>query len=346
MNSTKQKQISKHISSELKKWDFKKAIRLSKGETETRDYLIEPFFEILGYKKMDDYTHEYSLPISKGKIKKVDMVITLRGKKPSILIECKPAKESLKERDFKQLCEYISVHTEAKVGVLTNGLVYNFYSRSLNDNNTLNSKPFLVFDVTKYDSDDILNLSMFYRNNIDLDSILEDAKELYFLEKFDEGLFKTLLNPNKDFVKVVYTNMGGGKLTEKAYNRIHSLINSISISAALKRLKVSEASNSKSGINTTALELKSLDIIKTILAMSSKIKNSELDRISFRDHRTFFNIIVDNTIRKSICHIIINKRKKAISIDKKEYSIESVSVKHIIKHKSALISSALKMLNR
>ena len=35
---------------------------------------------------------------------------------------------------------------------------------------------------------------------------------------------------------------------------------------------------------------------------------------------------------------------KQISIDGKEFEIESVSAKHIIKYKSALVSSALKTL--
>ena len=78
--------------------------------------------------------------------------------------------------------------------------------------------------------------------------------------------------------------------------------------------------------------------------MSSKIKNSELDRISFKDYKGFFNIIVDNSPRKSICHMILKDNRKAISIDGKEFEIESVSAKHIIKHKSALVSSALKTL--
>ena len=346
MDSTKLKQISRSISRGLEKWDYKKAIKLSDSEAATRDYLIEPFFEILGYTKMDDYSHEYSLPIAKGKVRKVDMVITLRGRNPSILIECKASSANLTERNFKQLSEYFAEHKESKIGILTNGLVYNFYSRSLDNSNVLNSKPFFVFDIREFDSNDISKLSVFYRHNIDISSIVEDAEELYFLEKFDDALFKTILNPNKDFVKIVYNNMGGKVLNEKAYKRVHSLINSISISEALNRLKISEAKNSKSGIITTAIELKSFDIIKTIIAMSSKIKNSELDRIGFKDYKGFFNIIVDNSPRKSICHMILKDNRNAISVDGKEFEIESVSAKHIIKHKSVLVSSALKMLKK
>ena len=344
MDSTKLKQISRSISKKIEKWDYKKAIKLSDSEAATRDYLIEPFFEILGYTKMDDYSHEYSLPIAKGKVRKVDMVITLKGRSPSILIECNASSANLSKGNFKQLSEYFAEHKESKIGILTNGLVYNFYSRSLENINQLNSKPFLVFDIRDFDSNDISNLSVFYRHSIDIASIVKGAEELYFLEKFDDGLFKTLLNPSKDFVKIVYSNMGGKVLTEKVYNRVYSLINSISLSEALNKLKISEANNSKSGIITTPIELKSFDIIKTIIAMSSKIKNSELDRIGYKDYKGFFNIIVDNSPRKSICHMILKENRKAISIDGKEFEIESVAAKHIIKHKGALVNSALKIL--
>ena len=70
MDASNLKQISRSISRQFEKWDYKKAIKLSDSEAATRDYLIEPFFEILGYTKMDDYSHEFSLPIAKGKVRK------------------------------------------------------------------------------------------------------------------------------------------------------------------------------------------------------------------------------------------------------------------------------------
>ena len=42
--------------------------------------------------------------------------------------------------------------------------------------------------------------------------------------------------------------------------------------------------------------------------------------------------------------MILKDNRKAISIEGKEFEIESVSAKHIIKHKGALVSSALKTL--
>ncbi len=63
------KQIGSLLDKSFSKWNYKKAIRLSDNESKTRDYLIEPFFNLLGYDKMEHYSHEFSLRLSKGHVK-------------------------------------------------------------------------------------------------------------------------------------------------------------------------------------------------------------------------------------------------------------------------------------
>ena len=76
------KQIGNLLEKSFSKWDYNKAIKLSENESQTRDYLIEPFFNLLGYNKMEHYSHEFSLKFAKGSVKKVDMVITLNRRTP------------------------------------------------------------------------------------------------------------------------------------------------------------------------------------------------------------------------------------------------------------------------
>ena len=344
MDKIKFRQIAKSIKKSFDNWDFNRAIKLSDNETATRDYLIEPFFNILGYSKMDDYSHEFSLKMDKGKVKRVDMAITITGKAPLILIECKKATSNLTTANFNQLSEYYKFHKESKIGILTNGLIYKFYARSLDDNSILNKEPFLTFDLNDFNSNDLDNLTPFYRPTIIIKEILEDAEEQYFLEKFDNGLFETLNKPNNDFIKLVYNNMGGKRISEKISKKIFSLINSISLSETLDKIKLQESEESKSGVLTTREELKSFDIIKTILAMSSKIKNVDLDRIGYKDHKGFFNVIVDNSTRKSICHLKISEKIKSIDINGKDFLIDGISAKEITKYKSELVESAINKL--
>jgi hypothetical protein len=344
MDKIRVKQIANKIEKSLSSWDIKKAIKYSDDETKTRDYLVEPFIQILGYNQMDDYSHEYSLKYAKGSVKKVDMVIFLSKKEPEILIECKKANINLSERHFNQLNSYYEFHQQSKIGILTNGIQYQFYCRSLDNNKVLNNTPFMTFDVNDYNYSDIENLVRFYRQEINIKEILEEAEEIYFLEKFELGLFKTLYPPTDDFVKLVFNNMGGKRITKRVSDKIFALINSISISDAVEKIRISESKDSQSGIFTTAEELRSFNIVKTILAMSSKVKNDQLDRISFRDYKGFFSVLVDNSQRKHICYFKLSSTKKIIIIGKDEHEIQSVSVKEITKFKKQLVDSAINEL--
>ena len=346
MDKSKLKQIVNKILKSLNKWDYNRAIRKSNNEAETRDYLIEPFLNILGYDKMDDYAHEFPLRLSAGKVKKVDMVITISGKSPDILIECKQANKNLTDTNFKQLSEYYQAHKESTIGILTNGITYKFYSRSLEDKSILNKEPFLVFNLTDFDSSDIESLVQFYRPFIKIKDILEDAEEIYFLEKFDNGLFKTLYKPNKDLIKLVYSNMGGNRMSDKISKRIYDLINSISLGEALEKIKIAEAKDSKDGIITTSEELKAFDIIKTIIAMTSKINNNDLERIGYRDYKYHSKIIVDGKPKKEICRLVFSENKNQIEINNNKYAINDISAKEITKHKRHLVDSAITKLNK
>jgi len=203
----------------------------------------------------------------------------------------------------------------------------------------------MTFNVHDHNYSEIENLVKFYRQVIDIKGIIEEAEEIYFLEKFEEGLFKTLYKPSNDFIKLVFNNMGGKRITKRVSDKIFDLINSISISESLEKIRISESKDSKSGIFTTAEELRAFNIVKTIIAMSSKIKNDQLDRISFRDFKGFFTVLADNSQRKSICYFKLSTNKKLIGIHKDEFEIESVSVKEITKYKRQLVDSAIKELN-
>lgn len=338
------KQIARKLERSIQNWDFQKAIDFSNNETKTRDYLIEPFFKILGFNEMDDYAHEFTIKFPDGNLKYLDMAITLSGRQPSILVECKKANTNLLSSHYKQLSSYYKYHKESKLGILTNGIQYKFYARSLKDKNILHENPFFEFDITDFTLSDLEELAAFYRPSINLSSIIEDAEETYFLESFDEALFQTLYKPKKELIKLIYDNMGGKRLSDKISDSIFNLINSISYEQAIDKIKRAESKDSKSGIITTAKELKSLDIIKTIVAMTSKINNKEIDRIGYKDYKGQFKIIVDNMPSKEICHIVIKDSKKYISINNKEFHIESVSAKEITKHRRHLVDSAIKYL--
>ena len=333
------KQIGSLLERSFEKWDYQKAIKFSTNESETRDYLIERFFEELGYNKMEHYSHEFSLQIDKGKVKKVDMVVTLNRRNPIMLIECKKATSNLNKNHYNQLAEYFKVHKESKVGVLTNGIQYEFYSVKWNDDKTLNDKPFIVFDLNDFTRADLEDIANFHIKLFDVNNIISMAEEKYFLDDFDDALVNTLYPASIEFKKLVYNNMGGLRLTEKISDRIHKLINSISLQDAVEKVKVLEGKDSSSGVYTTSVELKAFQIIKTIIALTPKLKN-QVDRVSYKDYKGQFKIIVDNMPSKEICHLVLNERTQKIEFGKDSFELMKVSAEEIAKHKKRIVDSA------
>lgn len=344
MDKNQLRQISNKLKKSFENWDFQKAIRFSDGETQTRDFLIEPFFKILEYSEMDDYIHEFIADVGDNKGKKVDMAINLGGRNPDILVECKKATSKLTDSNYRQLNEYCLYVKEAKVGILTNGIVYEFYTRSSDSNTILHQKPFFRFDITNYDNADLEMLALFYRPTINVNYIIDEASEIYFLYKFDEALFKTLNKPSVEFIKIVYSNMGGKRMSDKINEKIFNLINSLSLQSVIDKIVKEEALSSKSGVITTVDELKAYNIVKTIMAVSNKIKNTDLERISYRDFKGFFAVLIDNNQRKGVCYFNLNSSKKSINIGYNNYNLDEISAIEITKYKKELVDSALKYL--
>ena len=141
----------------------------------------------------------------------------------------------------------------------------------------------------------------------------------------------------------IYQNMGGLRMTEKISDRIFQLINSISLQEAVEKVKILEGKDSSSGIYTSSEELKAFQIIKTIIALTPRLKN-KLDRVNYKDYKGQFKIIVDNMPSKEICHLIFNENSKKINFNGSISLLSKVSADEIAKHKKAIVDSAIKYL--
>jgi hypothetical protein len=344
MDSKKLRQITNNLRKQLDNWDFKKAIDASKDETQTRDNLIHDLLGILNYKKIDHYTHEFYADIADKKNRRVDIAITLGKKDPVMLVECKTVGAKLNDNHFRQLNEYCLYTPSAKIGILTNGVIYNFHAVDTKAKKGLNPKPFFTFDLLNYDTADLEMLALFTLQDLEIKDILELAEEVYFLDEFDNALYKTLADPSDDLAKVIFKHMGGQRATEKMLKQIKDLVNSVSIKTALERVIKKEISESNSGIITTDEEVKAYNVIKTILAMSSKIKDPQLARISYRDMKNKFAIIVDDNQTKNICSLVFKDKVKNVEINGNPYTLEDVTVASITKLKKQLTERAIELL--
>ncbi len=337
------KQIVSQLKKSLSSFDFEKAIEVSANEAQTRMYLIEPFFEMLRYNRglfVGDLHPEYDADFGDRTSKKVDYAIILKGKTPDIIIECKKASKKLTDIDVRQLNEYFMYTKDSKIGILTNGIEYQFFTRNSGSKTSLNPKPFFTFNLREFDSIALETLAMFLRTSIEMNSIIEEAEEIYFLDNFEEAFAKELSSPSRDFIKAIYSNMGGNRMSDKQEVQIRALINSVSVKSALDKLMAKEAASTNSGIITTDEEMKVFHIIKTIVAQHKKV---ETDSIGFRDLKGKFLILLDDNQKKRICDLRISPNKRVLEVNGEKFDIPDID--SIIKLKKKLTDRALELIS-
>ncbi|MEW6112644.1 MAG: type I restriction endonuclease [Thermodesulfobacteriota bacterium] len=119
-----------------------------KNEEATKAALILPFIRCLGY-DVHDPSEVVPEVVPKGfetPTDKIDLSIMVSGKH-ALIIECKPIQRQLDTKDYEQLKRYFQMSSEAKVGILTNGVQYHFYA-STEKAGQMDATPFFVLDLT------------------------------------------------------------------------------------------------------------------------------------------------------------------------------------------------------
>lgn len=125
---------------------FKASGNSIQTEEATKTSLILPFIQALGYDIFNpaEVTPEFTADIVDRKGEKIDFAI-MSDNKPIMLIECKWSSAKLIPDNLGQLARYFMV-VPARIGVLTNGLDYEFYS-DIDEPKILDKKPFFKFNI-------------------------------------------------------------------------------------------------------------------------------------------------------------------------------------------------------
>ena len=314
-------------------------------EEATKNALIMPFLNALGYDVFNplEVIPEYIADSRFKKDEKVDYAIIQDGK-PIILIECKNVLND--KLDIKkhagQLFKYFTA-SKAKFIILTNGIVYKFFS-DLEETNILDKEPFFVFNLLEYKDACLENLSEFCKENFDIDKIFSNAGDLKFIRMFADVLEREYRNPSDDLVKYLIeksnidcrkTNsiIEKHKTTAKeAFNMFMSKVIKTSLNL---RLEDQTKKNPQDEIVTTVEELEGYVFVKAIL-------NGIIDvtRVTYRDNHTYFNVLLDNNINKTICRLYFNRSQKYIAflIDKKEVKTPINSTNDVFNFKEKILS--------
>jgi predicted type IV restriction endonuclease len=336
-------------------------------EEATKTSLIMPLIQTLGYDifNPEELVPEYIADIGIKKGEKIDYAI-MQNNDPVILIEAKSVNEVLTKHD-SQLFRYFGT-TKAKFAILTNGIEYKFFT-DLEEQNKMDQKPFFVINMLDLKDADILEIAKFRKNEFDIVNVLTTASELKYTGEIKQYINLQWEEPSDEFIKVVINDVYQGVKTKKVIDNFRDLVQKSlsqyvnekvneklqkalnsssdqsevpSIHAAIEvekekeNISVSEEKNTSEEIHTTEEEIEGYVLVKLILK-----EEFDPSRVFYRDNKSYFNVLLDDNIRKWICRLGFNGSNKYIQlndVNRTNYKIDSVN--DLLNYKEEILAVA------
>lgn len=321
------------------------------------------FFSMLGYDVFNpqEFVPEFTADVGIKKGEKVDYAI-IRDGQPVILIECKSISENLDRHD-SQLFRYFGT-TTAKFAILTNGIIYRFYT-DLDSPNKMDDDPFLTINILDVRENQVPELKKFSKSVFDIDSIFSTASELKYVHEFKHVFTEQLDTPADDFIRFFLQGCYSGPKTQNVIEKFRPVLRK-----ALNDL-ISEMMNDKiktalggSGGSVSVIEQKPVDDIPSpsedsveqekripnIVTTEEEleaffiIKNLfadlvDIHEITYKDTESYINILYKGNIRKWICRLRLTDNQKTLIVpdeNKKEHKFTLSDIYELRNYKDTL----------
>lgn len=287
-------------------------------EEATKTSVILPFFQLLGYDVFNplEFVPEFTADTGIKKGEKVDYAIINNGD-PLILIEAKSANTNLTVKHMNQLIRYFMV-TKARFGILTNGIIYKFFS-DLEEVNKMDSVPFFEFNLLDLKKDKIEELKQFHKDNFDLRNILNNASDLKYMSLVKESIKKQFQEPSDQLVKAIIKNVYQGTKTQAVLDKfrgmVKSAINEYTNDTIATRISsvISPESDTSSQSKEAILsveEIETMDYIKNMFNTNINITYKKTSRYTYMQ--------IGESHNKWICRVYFQKNRNMLSLRKFE----------------------------
>lgn len=283
-------------------------------EEAAKTALVMPFLQALGYNVFNpsEVVPEFTCDVGIKKGEKVDYAVCLAGT-ITMLVECKPANAELSVSHASQLFRYFAT-TDARVALLTNGVIYKFFS-DVDSPNRMDDKPFFTFNLEHPRKHDLRTLESFTKHAFDIDQILKEAGNLKMQSSVMRELQSEFQEPSDDFVRLIANKVHSGRFTAQVKETFRLLIiNSVS---SLIREKVNERLNSALTATNPAEEDTDSGATEAMLTSQDEVDGFNIiraigsravdpKRIVMRDAKSYCAILLDDNNRKTIARLHFN----------------------------------------
>lgn len=295
------------------------------NEQATKQSIIGPLLTLLGYDLTDprECVPEYRVDFGKDRsIKPIDWAFFQNGR-PIFFVEAKEVGKRLPSYD-EQLGDYFAKAPETKLGILTNGLHWRFFTDVV-DLNVMDKEPFLKWDVLTdeappYDFLTVLQKAQFNPQLIRTFAERKRAQNLLVSE------LNRLLEPSHDFIRLALQNIETRKLTESVLEGWKPVLAN-AIGEWAKQMTLSTVLNSPAGIDSAFTEGQSAAKIETT--------QEELDGfatvqrllgpgrpVSYEDTVAYFKIHLPERASWVIARLYFGKRRLSVWVPLESDRIE------------------------
>lgn len=261
------------------------------NEQATKQSLIGPFFTMLGYDLTDprECIPEYKADFGKDRSTKPIDWAFLTGGSFAFFVEAKEVGKRLAGYD-EQLADYFAKDPNVKLGILTNGAQWRFFTDVVNGN-VMDREPFAKWDVLSdepppYDVLTILTKTKF--NPELIRAYAQSLRERNLLV----GELTRLLDPATEFTRLAIANIETRKLTQPVVDGWKPIVASALNEWARQRMLTAaltapptndtkpEATASK--VETTAEELQAFAVVQRLLGQERAI--------AYEDSASYFKL--------------------------------------------------------
>jgi hypothetical protein len=282
------------------------------NEQATKQSLVGPLFTLLGYDLTDprECIPEFRADFGKDRsAKPVDWVF-MQGGRPLFFVEAKEASRKLAGYD-EQLADYFAKSPEVKLGVLTNGVQWRFFT-DMNHENVMDVEPFLRWDLLADEIPPLDFLSLLQKSQFNPQLIRTFAKQ-----RRNQNLLLSeisrLLEPSADFVRLAISNLETRKLTESVVeswkpvlaSAIQEWVKQTMLSMAIDLgARVEPQQDQTSRIETTPEELEGFATVERLLGPDRPV--------AYEDTISYFKIHLKERYTWVMCRLYFGRKRPTI----------------------------------
>lgn len=284
------------------------------NEQATKQSLIGPLFTFLGYDLTDprECVPEYRADFGKDRsVKPIDWAF-MEGGRPIFFVEAKEVGKKLSSYD-EQLGDYFAKSTEVKLGILTNGVQWRFFTDIVHAN-VMDKEPFVRWDVLSDEEPPFDFLTLLHRSQF-TPQLIRTFAEAKRAQNLLVSELDRLLEPSEEFVKLAVANIETRPLTSKVIEHWKPVLaNAIGEWTKQRMLSLvlssphfgepaaGEAAGSK--IVTTQEELNGFETMRRLLGPGRPI--------AFEDTVSYFKVHLVERYTWVVCRFYFDRKRPTV----------------------------------